>query len=259
MKTHSNTRISLYKGLTAVLLLAIAPLTIASSDESTAQRQTLTLQYGVTRTIEGTVTAVEEAALAAAGLTVSAAQANTAVSGRPLLSEGFAWPDNPRQNPSPSHISQRVFKATRFQYNEESVSTMAVAWGQFAGHDMVETVTSATKWQFPQTEVCTQVSQPPGEAPVLNCVPDARTLSIHRLEHSNTSSDDQALNLQSSYIDASGVYAGSNPRANALRSFQAGKLISDPATGLPSNNPVIFDVRSKFEGRRVLERVLMRI
>lgn len=216
----------------APYLLAHTKSTGSSLANLTARQTTTTaLIFGITRPIDGFVGAEAKAALQRAGLSVNTARANAAKSGSALLPEIAKWPEHPQTHVSPSHISQRVFKASAFQYGQQKVSMMNVAWGQFAAHDMIETSTTSTRFHFPQTEICRSVVS----TQALMCTPQNATLSISRLATVGSGADKQGRNGQTPYLDASGIYGGTEARAGLLRTFEDGKLISDPATGLPAN------------------------
>eukprot|EP00741_Cyanophora_paradoxa_P010102 tig00020515_g9780.t1 len=152
----------------------------------------------------------------------------------------------PVPNVSPRLVSERLFSRGPFAYNQQSISFMAAAFGQFVAHDLILTMDTAEPWPIP-VQLCDRVMDP-------TC--DGYNITFARLKYDPATGNDLEarvpLNGQTSFLDASTVYGPNDARSRLLRTFTGGELIEDPTDGCPTNpNGHAMDGHNAFTKQRL--------
>lgn len=131
------------------------------------------------------------------------------------------------ERPNPRTISNAVSSQDAITTDEHQLSAFSWTWGQFLDHDMVLTP-AGERPDFPvKVPKGDPHFDPRGGGKAI--VPVARSLG--RLVDGHR----EQINNSSGWIDASMIYGASKDRADALRSFEGGKLKESRTGYLPYN------------------------
>ena len=126
--------------------------------------------------------------------------------------------------PSARQISNAVIDEPVTTFNERGLSTFVYVWGQFLDHDISLTPTGTTEY--------VPVPLPPDEVIFTEAIPFFRSEVV---PGSGVSSPRDQMNLNTAWIDGSGVYGSDSVRARWLRLFKNGKMKVSTGNFLPYN------------------------
>ena len=144
--------------------------------------------------------------------------------------------------PNPRHISNQVMDQRGRYQDERGLSNMVWAWGQFLDHDVTFTPNpGAPDWNI-VVPTGDRHFDPDGTGVVM--IPFSRSSAAPGTGAGSVTPREQ-VNGITGWIDGSMVYGSSLERANALRSFEGGKLktgdgdmLPHNTMGLPNDNPM---------------------
>lgn len=156
-------------------------------------------------------------------------------------SDGLDAPSGP-DRPNPREISNKVMDQRGRHQDHRKLSNMVWAWGQFLDHDVTFTPNpGAPDWNIavPKGD---RHFDPDGTGQAI--IPFSRSSAATGTGAGHQSPREQ-VNAITGWIDASMVYGSSTERANALRTFEGGKLktgegnmLPNNTMGLPNDNPM---------------------
>ena len=144
--------------------------------------------------------------------------------------------------PNPRHISNQIMAQRGRAQDDRKLSNMVWAWGQFLDHDITFTPNPGRPdWNI-AVPTGDKHFDPDGTGQAL--IPFSRS-SAASGTGAGTNQPRQQINGITGWVDASMVYGSSTERANALRSFEGGKLktgegnlLPHNTMGLPNDNPM---------------------
>ena len=176
-----------------------------------------TLPLTHVRTYSGVGNNLSKPAKNAAGTTYSRKLA-------PAYEDAYEAPSG-SDRPNPRTISNAVCAQDKITTDEHQLSAFSWTWGQFLDHDMVLTPGGERPDLSVKVPKGDPHFDPRGGGKAI--IPVARSLGNYE------SGQREQINKASGWIDASMVYGASKERADALRSFENGKL----KEGLPGYLP----------------------
>lgn len=135
----------------------------------------------------------------------------------------------PPARPNPRTISNEILAQSTSLPNSRGLSDFVWVWGQFLDHDLSQAEASA------QEETANITIDDPADPLGPSPIPFSRSNYVMAESGHGAGVGRQQINEITSFIDASNVYGSDAARANALRSFSGGKLVTSPG-GLPGLN-----------------------
>ena len=135
--------------------------------------------------------------------------------------------------PSARAISNAVVAQTTSILNDRKLSDFVWQWGQFVDHDIDLTVGADPAEPF-------NISVPTGDPDFDPFNTGTQIIPLNRSAYDTSTGTGignprQQINQITAYIDASNVYGSDQTRADALRTFSGGKLMTSPGNLLPFN------------------------
>lgn len=144
----------------------------------------------------------------------------------PDYADSFEAPSG-LQRPNPRTISNAVAAQDKVTTDERLLSAFSWTWGQFLDHDMVLTPAGERPDLMVKVPAGDPHFDPLGGGKAI--IPVARSLARYE------SGRREQYNVASGWVDASMIYGASAERAQALRSFDGGKLKESRPGYLPYN------------------------
>lgn len=145
----------------------------------------------------------------------------------PQYADSLGSPSGPSR-PNPRTVSNAVCSQSKVTTDEHQLSAFSWTWGQFLDHDLVLTPSGERPDMAVKVPKGDPHFDPRGGGKAI--VPVARSLA----KFSQAGQREQ-YNNASGWIDASMIYGSDVTRANALRSFEGGKLKESQPGYLPYN------------------------
>jgi len=135
--------------------------------------------------------------------------------------------------PTAREVSNAVVAQSESIPNDRGMTSFVWFWGQFIDHDISLTHTADQAESFP-------IEVPAGDAYFDPAGTGSETIDLDRSEYNLSTGDSldnprQQVNTISAFIDGSAVYGSELERADALRTFEGGRLKTSEGDLLPFN------------------------